>query len=899
MSSNIDRIAALGAVLLAVAAAKPAPAAPGTEVRTKSGVVAGAGANGVVSWKGVPYAAPPVGELRWRAPQPVAPWTGVRAATEYAHDCMQLPFPSDAAPLGTPPAEDCLYVNVWAPEKPASPRLPVLFWIHGGGFVNGGSSPSVYDGNAFARRGVVLVSLNHRLGRFGFFAHPSLTRESPNEPLGNYGYLDQIAALRWVKDNIAAFGGDPGNVTLFGESAGGGSVNTLMVSPLARGLFHKAIVESGGGRAGGIMTPRTLREAESVGVAFAKLAGVTGDDAAALAALRKLPPADLVRGLNLMTMGQQRDTYAGPMVDGKIVAEEPETAFRAGRQAKVPYMIGANDREFGFMPLPPPAVDGMLARFGADKDKVVGAYDPDGTGNMGEVGVGVMSDGAMVEPARLLARLASAAGQPTYAYRFSYVASSIRKETKGALHATEIPFVFETVRAKYGEATTPEDEALAAAANTYWVAFARTGNPNGDGRPKWPAYSEKDDVILDLAVGGPTAKPDPWKARLDLIERFASAPPALAPVPPRVPTPNDGLVSTEVAPDRKVTFRIWAPQASEVRLRGDWMEGSGTELLVKDDQGVWSASVGPLAPDFYNYFFLVDGVKTVDPKNPVIKQGIGSVDNMLMVHGPQAAFLEARLVPHGEIRVAWYRSTTLGGERRMHVYTPPGYDTSGERYPVLYLLHGGGDEDSGWSTIGRAGFILDNLLADGKALPMLIVMPNGSLPRPANLPPLVPGTTPTPEVAAALAAAQARFTSELMKDVVPFVEKTYRVRPEARSRAIAGLSMGGGQTQRVLAAHPDAFAYVAIWSAGVRPEGAGAFEKEAASFLAAPAKAGKEIRLLSIRAGEKDFALPRSRNLDELLTKNRIEHEFQVNGGGHTWVNWRLYLSELLPRLFR
>jgi para-nitrobenzyl esterase len=303
-------------------------------------------------------------------------------------------------------------------------------------------------------------------------------------------------------------------------------VNTLMVSALARGLFHKAIVESGGGRAGGIMTPRTLREAEAVGVAFAKSAGVTGEDAAALAALRKLPADDLVRGLNMATMGQQRDTYAGPMVDGTIVTEEPETAFRAGRQARIPYVIGANNREFGFLPLPPQAVDGMLARFGAAKDEVVAAYDPEKTGQMGEVGVGLASDGAMVEPARLLARLASASGQPTWVYRFSYVASSIRKDTKGALHATEIPFVFETVRAKYGDATTAEDEALAAAANAYWAAFAKTGDPNGDGRPKWPAYSAKDDVLMDFAVTGPAAKADPWNARLDLLERFAGAPPA-------------------------------------------------------------------------------------------------------------------------------------------------------------------------------------------------------------------------------------------------------------------------------------------------------------------------------------------------------------------------------------
>jgi para-nitrobenzyl esterase len=305
----------------------------------------------------------------------------------------------------------------------------------------------------------------------------------------------------------------------------------LMTSPLARGLFHKAIVESGGGRAGGIMTPRKMREpgpngqasAEAVGLAFAKLVGIAGDDSAALAALRKLPAADVVRGLNMMTMGAQAETYSGPMIDGQVVTAEAETLFRAGQQAKVPYLVGANNREFGFMPLPPAAVDGMLARFGAEKDKVIAAYDPQGKGDKGEIGVGIMSDGAMVEPARLLARLASAAGQPTYEYRFSYVASSLRATVKGALHATEIPFVFETVRAKYGDATTKEDEAIAAAANAYWVAFAKTGEPAGPGLPAWPRYTEKDDVLMEFDAAGPSAKADPWKARLDLVEQAARA----------------------------------------------------------------------------------------------------------------------------------------------------------------------------------------------------------------------------------------------------------------------------------------------------------------------------------------------------------------------------------------
>jgi para-nitrobenzyl esterase len=217
-------------------------------VQTDSGPVSGATADGVTSYKGIPYAAPPVGPLRWRPPQPPASWTSVRAATAYGHDCMQLPFPSDAAPLGTTPSEDCLVVNVWVPAKHSAAKLPVMFWIYGGGWVNGGSSPDVYDGKEFAKGGVVLVSINYRLGRFGFFAHPALTKESHGGLLGNYGYMDQIAGLKWVQRNIAAFGGDPKNVTIFGESAGGFSVHMLMTTQLSDGLFERAIVESGGGR---------------------------------------------------------------------------------------------------------------------------------------------------------------------------------------------------------------------------------------------------------------------------------------------------------------------------------------------------------------------------------------------------------------------------------------------------------------------------------------------------------------------------------------------------------------------------------------------------------------------------------------------------------------------------
>ncbi len=370
---------------------------------------------------------------------------------------------------------------------------------------------------------------------------------------------------------------------------------------------------------------------------------------------------------------------------------------------------------------------------------------------------------------------------------------------------------------------------------------------------------------------------------------------SLAQAPQRTPTPNDTLKSPEVLPDGRVVFRIYAPKASEVTVGGDWIsQGLGTGgNLEKDGNGVWAITVGPLPADFYSYSLTVDGVRTLDPKNAMIKQGVTSVDNMVFVPGREAAYQDLQAVPHGEVRKVWYKSSTMNEERRLHVYCPPGYDTSKAKYPVFYLLHGGGDEDSGWSTIGRAGFILDNLIAAGKAKPMLVVMPNGSLPRP----PVVPGAPVDP---AAQIAFQDKFTSELLKDIVPFVEKTYRVTPGSANRAIAGLSMGGGQTTRVVTTNPDQFGYVAVWSAGVNPQISQDFLKRNETFLSSADKVNKQIKLLSLSCGEKDtLAFAGSKNLDEILKKNNIRHEMTISSGAHTWINWRRYLHEYAQRLFR
>ena len=348
----------IGAVLLA------APTAA-QQVNLERSIVHGTVDGKVTSYLGIPYAAPPDGPNRWRAPRPPAQWTDARDATRYAPDCTQAPFPPDMAPVRTVTSEDCLYLNIWQPTGAKAPaKLPVMVWIHGGGFVNGGTSPAVYSGANFARDGVVLVSINYRLGRYGFFAHAGLADEGFG---GNFGFLDQIAALRWIQRNIDEFGGDPTNVTVFGESAGGMSVHMLLQSPQARGLFAKAIIESGGGRDLTEPLPSMAQGAEA-GSRFAP--GATAHE------LRALPAATVTGDLSLSKMAQP--TYAGPMIDGRTVFGASIDAARAGLYARVPVMIGANSAD-GFAGTDDKAK--VFAGFGAERERARKLYDPKGNGD--------------------------------------------------------------------------------------------------------------------------------------------------------------------------------------------------------------------------------------------------------------------------------------------------------------------------------------------------------------------------------------------------------------------------------------------------------------------------------------------------------------------------------------
>jgi para-nitrobenzyl esterase len=510
---RIDRLAAaLGAAGLLTFGAS-APVAAGV-VHVAQGDLTGVTEGKVESFKGVPFAAPPVGDARWRPPGPAPAWSGVKAADAFGPICMQAQRPGFSQAM----SEDCLTLNVWRPAgAKAGDKLPVMVWIYGGGFIFGGSPAPIYDGTHFAEDGVILVSFNYRVGKFGFFAHPALDK-GPG-PVANYGLMDQIAALKWVKRNIAAFGGDPANVTMFGESAGAISVNYLMGSPAAHNLFDKAISESGFGRS----EPRPLkgadRSAEALGEAFAAANGIKGEDDAAAKALRALPASALGAPTRLGD-----PSFAGISLDGQIVTQGIAEAFVKGEEAHVPYMEGGNSYEASLFPQIADNPGPEIARLG-EPAKVEAAYG----GKPGpEVAREILTDTMITEPDRHLARQMARQGLPAYVYHFSYVATGLRDTSFGqfgASHGSEISYVFGTLRdtpINFGgreiPAATPEDHTISKAMHAYWVAFAKTGSPDSAGGPAWPRYEVASDEVIQFGEDGVHLRHDFDKARLDLIE---------------------------------------------------------------------------------------------------------------------------------------------------------------------------------------------------------------------------------------------------------------------------------------------------------------------------------------------------------------------------------------------
>ena len=459
----------------------PAIAQPSVPLTIAQGALAGTEEDAIDIFKNIPFAAPPVGALRWRAPQAASGWQGVRAADSFGAICPQPHFLQANQPATLAQSEDCLSLNVWTPDPHA--KLPVMVWIYGGAFVTGSSANSIYNGLDLAKHGVVVVTFNYRLGWLGFFDHPALAQEAPNEAHGNYGLMDQIAALEWVKKNIAQFGGDPGNVTIFGESAGGMSVNDLMASARARGLFNKAISESGLG----LIASPTAQAAADAATSFAARNNATGDAAATLAKLRSLSIADILADQAKLPGGQ----VMSPMIDGQILAEEPSVTFAQGRMAHVPYMAGSNSNESTLMTALHMAPADMLKPLGNQVALVRKVYEADGPLTDDAFGRQLFGDALFASGAQAFSDFIAKDGEPAYVYQFAYVAEALRATTPGVGHGGEIAYVFglRGLNPVLASHATAGDRAVVAQTQAYWTNFAKTGDPNGAGLPSWQLTS--------------------------------------------------------------------------------------------------------------------------------------------------------------------------------------------------------------------------------------------------------------------------------------------------------------------------------------------------------------------------------------------------------------------------
>jgi para-nitrobenzyl esterase len=517
--------AAVAMCMGSVLAGGVALASDGLKVKTEAGKVQGKmSADGQVrDFLGIPYAAPPVGKLRWQAPQPAKKWHGVKQATNFGHRCMQPPLNKDMIFRDPGQSEDCLTLNVWTPAKvEKNAKLPVMVWIFGGGFVTGGTSEGRQDGENLAHKGVIVVSMNYRLGVFGFFATKELAAESPHHAAGNYGLLDQTAAMDWVKRNIEKFGGDPGRVMIFGESAGSISVSAQMASPVAQGLFSRGEGESGGALGNLAGSFRTLEDSEQVDEAFAqKVLGKT-----ALADLRAVPADELLKAAG-NRMGPARAFW--PNVDGYFLPQNPAAIYAAGKQAHVPLLAGWNKDEVAFAVLRAPVKPTVASEraqaekdFGADADGFLKAYPAtnDAEALRAEEDFAGDSFIAYSTWAWLEAQVKTG-GAPVYRYRFDLPSpgDEFHSAEAGAFHSDDIEYVFGDLNFRHGAQWRPEDRQLSELMQTYWTNFAKAGNPNGGSAPQWPQYDAADGWQVMHLGATSEARPDAHRDRYLFLQK--------------------------------------------------------------------------------------------------------------------------------------------------------------------------------------------------------------------------------------------------------------------------------------------------------------------------------------------------------------------------------------------
>ena len=822
-------------------------------------------------YKAIPYAAPPVGDLRWKAPQPAKPWKGVLKADDFA---KWPPQPTRPGLTTDMMSEDCLYLGIATPATSASDRLPVMVWIHGGGF-----QTEHYGGDLWtllARRGVVIVSIEYRTGALGFMAHPELAKESKDGHSGNYGLLDQIFALQWVQRNISNFGGDPSKVTIFGESAGAISCSILAGSPLAKGLFHGVISQSGGSfgpwsdNFRTITTNASQKGAEQQGLAFQKHLKKKS-----IKEMRKMKPEELC-GNNVGFGG------FWPCVDGYVITDDLYRNYERGLYNDVPAIIMTNSDEGSLFTRDMKVEDYQKAAkqtFGEFYDEASRVY-PANTDEEAYFANGdAFRDMGFAWPSYAWAKLQARTGKsPAYAAFLaqpSEVSFAGDKKRRGVSHADDILYLngtFLNQPDKY-----PAEAAVAEMMQQYWVNFAKTGNPNGKGLPYWPSFNPALPTTMQFSNGASLINV-PNREQIDFVDRFFEW--------QRERTEGErGVKSTTCNPDGTVTFRYWNDNAKEVLVD---VQFAGRHPMVKDSKtGAWTVTLGPAAPDMYPYCFIVDGVSMMDPKNPQYFPNEGFKNSLLEMKNPKAPLPhDIRDVEHGQIDYIHYYSASLGATNNAVVYLPPSYKKKpNKKYPVFYLISGTTDTEEVYYKVGRVNYILDNLLAEGAAEEMIVVLPYGN---PYKLLPAPPApTSPQTQFGGDV------FSNDLVNDLMPYIEQHYRTINDRDHRAIGGFSRGGNQGLFNGLANLDKFSYLCSYSSFTATNIPNVYDNADDT--------NSKLHLFWLGVGTDDFLFGNARDYMEFLDKKGIRSvkEFTTDKYGHTWMNAKYFLDHTLRLLFR
>lgn len=847
-------------------------------VRIESGLVQGFAQEGTEAYLGIPYAK----VERFMPPQPVEPWDSVMMCNHWGPQAMQNV--GNRKMTEKEMSENSCVLNVWTTDRKA--KKPVMLWLHGGGFDSGTSAWN--PGMGLAKKDVVLVSINHRLNILGFL---DLSAVSPKYKYsGNVGMMDVVAALKWIHKNIDKFGGDANNITVFGESGGGGKVGTLLCMPEAKDLFNKAIILSGT-----ILNVNTKEMTESLGKAVVAELGL---NAQTIERIKDIPYQELydagqramAKSIGTRKPGTPMMWGFGPTPDGEVLMQQPFQPGFASFSSEKPIIIGTTFNELQRLTYnqsitTDEARTQLQSIFGTRTDEYIKAFDeawPKHSPN------DLLSIDHLFRPKTLITAdyISAHHKAPTYMYMFTWKSPL----NQGSVHGHELKFCFNTLNHAGNELPKPtaEDQKLADAMSTAWSNFAHTGNPNTELLPSWKPYSAKggDMMIFDYKC---EVKNNPDRKLAEIIndccfkqlKEFNEKKAENQPFTISSTNLNDSY--PRILPDNSVLFKVRAKDAKDWKVSLD----SNCKFYLQQD-GTWMAHTKPLVEGFHYYWFTIDGLDVADPASKSYF-GCGRWTSAIDIPEKGCDFYLRKDVAHGQVHQLEYFSTVRNKLINMQVYTPAGYEKSKKKYPVLYLQHGGGEDETGWVNQGKTNYILDNLIAEGKAKEMIIVMTNGTF----NIPGAPFGYS---------VEGMKPFEKELTELIIPFVEQNFRVKNDRNSRALAGLSMGGGQTFFTGLQHTDLFAHLGIFSTGVfggiREASSFDAEKALPGLIMNAPKYNKELKTLYISVGQDDPRISPTTKAVKDMQSQGLNIIFNTFPGDHEWQVWRKSLHDFVQKIF-